>query len=754
MESQVDPEATAAAGPARLPRFSLARLNGDASGALAATLVSIPQAMSLGILAFAALGPAYASVGVVAALMASVVGNVVAAATFSLRCQIVGARASVTAIVAALVGVLAAHPALQAGGATDVDRVLAYVFVAVAISGVLQVIFGFAGLGRAIKFAPYPVVAGFMNGIAIIILLSQVRPVLGLEGQRPLAGTLAELGNAHVGSIVTALVATVAVVLARRHVKRVPPLLAGLVAGIAAHYAIAVVAPGSVGAVVGALPASIPTPREVEPMALALLRDDAGVLLELVLPAALLMAVVSCVDGLLAAVVCDSVTRGRHDSNRLLVGQGLGNVLGALFGATPAVGNSHAPVANYLAGGRTPLATLLHALFVLAAMFGLAPLVAAVPVAALAGLMLYIAFTLMDSWTRGLVLRLRGGEGERAEIALNVAIVVMVAAAQIALNVMVAIAVGVAAAVALLLVKISGSPIRRRLDASVRASLKVRSPEARAALRPMAARIQVLELEGELFFGTADRLQAEVDALPGETRIVILDFRHVHQVDATGARVLEVIAQRAARHQVRLVLSHVRVADRRGRYLKALGLDRSIEVSRWFADLDRALEWAEDQMLQRARFEEAPGEMPIGQMSLFSGLDEAALAKVERVLERTELGGGDVVFLEGAEGDHLYLIAQGTVSIKIRLDHAGHARRLATFTAGVMFGEMALLEGQKRSADAFAKGERVVLYSLSARALQALADEDPQLGLRIQRNISRELAARLRLTSGALRALE
>lgn len=748
-------EAGAGGGFARRPRFTLARMNGDVSGALAATLVAIPQAMSLGILAFAALGPEYASAGVVAALLASIVGNFAAAATYAMRCQIVGARASVAAIVAGLVGTLAAHPALQSGGAPNVAQVLAFVFLAVALSGVIQVMFGFAGLGRAIKYAPYPVIAGFMNGVAIIILLSQLRPALGLEGQAPLAATLHQLGELRWGSVLTAVVAGLSVVIARRHLKGIPPLLAGLLAGIATHYLVAQLAPASVGSVVGAFPTAIPAAAQVEPMVMALLRPDAGALiLELVLPAALLIAVVGAMDGLLAAVVADSVTRGRHDSNRLLVGQGLANVLGSLFGATPAVTNSHAPVASYLAGGRTPLGTLLHALFVLAAMFGLAPLVAAVPVAALAGLMVYIAFTLMDSWTRGMVLRVRGGEAERAEIATNIGIVVVVAAALIALNVMIAIIVGVIAAVAMLLIKISGSPVRRHLDGSMRASLKVRSPEAREALRPNARRIRILELEGELFFGTADRLQSQMDELPEESRIAILDFRRVNQIDATGARILEVIAQRAARRDVRVVLSHVREDEPRGRYLKALGLDRAVPPQRWFPDLDRALEWAEDQMLARARFDAGREEIPPSSMSLFDGLSTDQMARVAAVLERTELHGGDVVFLEGDEGDQLYLIAQGAVSIKIRLDNDKHARRLATFTTGVMFGEMALLESQRRSADAFAKGDRVVLYALSAASLRGLTEEDPFLGLAIQRNISRELAARLRATSGALRALE
>ena len=102
----------------------------------------------------------------------------------------------------------------------------------------------------------------------------------------------------------------------------------------------------------------------------------------------------------------------------------------------------------------------------------------------------------------------------------------------------------------------------------------------------------------------------------------------------------------------------------------------------------------------------------------------------------------------------LYLISRGAVSIKVRLPGEERALRVATYAPGVMFGEMALIEGKRRSADAFAKGERVVLYSLDRAALDALAASHPALGSLIHRNLSRELAARLRSTSEQLRALE
>jgi SulP family sulfate permease len=730
----------------------------EASGAFAATLVALPQALSLGVLAFAALGPAYAGAGVVAALLASVVGNLVASSTYAVKCQIVGARSATTALVASLVAALAADPSLQGTGGPYVPAILALVFAGIAISGVLQVAFGFWGFGRAIKYIPYPVVAGFMNGIAIVILASQLRAILGLEGHQALAVTLGELGSARWGSVATTAVVVAVIFLAPRYARRVPPLVAGLLAGVAAHYLIAAASPSSVGGVVGVLPSVLPTPDEARSLLEAFGRiadAHSAAALGLVLPAAVLLAIVGALDGLLAAVISDGVTRGRHDSNRVLVGQGLGNIVGGLLGAMPSQLNAHTPVASFHAGGRTRWATLLHALFMLAIVVALAPAVSGIPNAALAGIMVYIAYSLVDRWSGDLVRRLRVARDDRKEMVVNIAIVAFVAFAQVVLNVMVALAIGVVACVALLLVKLSGNPVRRELDGSVRSSHKVRSPEARVALRAVATQVRILELQGELFFGTADNLQWQVEHLPDEVRYVILDFRRVHQVDASGARVLQIIGQRAQRRGVRVGLSDVRRDERRGRYFHALGLEAAIPPERWFADLDRALEWAEDELLGRSRFNEgAEGEVPLDRMALFEGLSMQEVQRLSHAFERCELANGDPVFLEGQHGDRLYLLARGSVSIKVRIGDDVRARRLATFTPGVIFGEMALLEGKDRSADAFAKGDRVVLYSLSAAKFEQVVREDPLLGSRILRNLSRELAARLRATTEAMRALE
>jgi SulP family sulfate permease len=732
----------------------LRTLPGDVAGGFTATLLAIPHAMGLGLLAFAALGPAWAPVGVVAGLLSVVIGSLVSAAIPAGTCMMLGTRTSVTMVFAGIVATLAAHPLLQTAQGPDVPRVLTLAFIAVFLSGVFQMGFGVMRLGRAIKFVPYPVIAGFMNGIAILMILSQVGPALGVDaGVRP-AAILDDSGMIRPASLLVTLSVIAAIVLAPRITRRVPVLLCGLVFGVLLHYLIALAAPDAVGPLVGELPATEFAPRELVSMMHLSWREDFPGWLAFLLPSALLLAAVGALDGLLAAVVVDPVTRSRHDSDRLLKAQGAATALAAAFGAVPPAASTHTRAAGYISGGRTPRCAMFHALFMLLSLFALSALIARVPVAALAGVIVYTAFTLVDRWSRDLVRRL-GAEGtDRREILLNLGVVLAVTLSMLVLNLMAAFAAGIAAAVFLLLVKLSGSPVRRMLDGSVRTSLKIRSEEERARLLPVAGRcIRIFELEGAIFFGTADQLQTDIENLPDDVRYVILDFRRVTEIDASGARAIETISHTLARRNMRLLLSHLQADEGHGRYLRALGTAAVIHPGCWFADLDRALEWMEDSLLERDRFEDGP-ELRPDDMALFAGLDAGEMAVLRAALCRHELKHGDAVFSEGDPGDRIYLIARGSVSIKLQLAGENRARRLATFVPGVFFGEMAILEGGKRSADAFAKGEQVVLYALAAQDLARIVRDHPPLGARLYRNLGVELAARLRVTSGALRALE
>jgi sulfate permease, SulP family len=319
-------------------------------------------------------------------------------------------------------------------------------------------------------------------------------------------------------------------------------------------------------------------------------------------------------------------------------------------------------------------------------------------------------------------------------------------------NLTAAVAIGFLATMFLFIGKISRSIIRRTYDGEARHSLRVWDQESVACLHEHRRDIRVIELEGAVFFGTADLLAREAEELSKNAHYVLLDFKHVNEIDSTGALILLQLAAVLKRQHKILVLSHLTPAESTWHFLADMGINKVLTEDLWFSDMDAALEWIECRILETAiPLRQTAQEHPLASVSLAAGLDHAGLMVLARCLTRLTFAKGVALFHEGDAGDCLYLLTQGVVSIKLRLKNTDRARRLGTYGPGVMFGEMALLEGKPRSADAVTEEDSVV-YSLSRESLQRLQEHHPVVAATVLLNISRELANRLRVTTTELRA--
>jgi hypothetical protein len=267
----------------------------------------------------------------------------------------------------------------------------------------------------------------------------------------------------------------------------------------------------------------------------------------------------------------------------------------------------------------------------------------------------------------------------------------------------------------------------------------------------------ILELEGSLFFGTADQLALEVEGLPLTTTYVILDCKRVIEFDATGAHILQQISRRLMKTGRRLLLSHITPAGPNGKFLGDMGVNAVIPIELWFRDTDYALEWCENKLVVRAfPDDETMAEMPIARMGLTHNFTPEETSLLSAVLSRLSYAPGQYLFREGDKGDQMFLLAQGAITIKLPLkktDPDAESRRLVTLSPGVMFGEMVLVESRPRSADAVAE-EYSVVYSLARDDLEHLFRSNPKLATKLMRNVSRILADRLRTTTEELRAAE
>ena len=733
-------------------KVDLALARGDLSGGIAAALVALPQALGKGALVFLPLGLEHVHVGIVAGLTAAIAGGLVAALIGRPQYQISGPITSAAVISASLVATLAANPLFSSPAGLKVGTIATLVFLAVLLGGVLQVLFAALKLGRALKFIPQPVLAGFMCGVALQIVVQQVKPLLGLPADSSLSDLFNHADKIHPWAVIVGATTVIAALLSRRLSDRAPAPMVGLAAGAAAYVFLRGYAGvGGMGEVLRALPenALVHSPLP------AMLQLDwsslwFGVAADVAVTA-LLLAIIGSVMTLLSAAMVDATTGSNQDGDRALLTQGISNICSAAMGGLFTGGTTMAVLANYQAGGRTALSGATLAAIFLGLLFAGGALLVFVPMAVLAGIMIGIAICVVDNLARDIFPRKQVRRSIDGLRAANLGIVILVGATTAFVNILAAVVIGVLAATILLVVRMSTSIVYRLSNGVSRSSLKARDVQQAACLRENGGKIGIVELGGYVFFGTVDRMRTEIEAFARGRTIVILDFRRVYEVEASGARVLQVLGKILKEQGVGVALSHVNLDEPLGLYLRESGAERSIAVERWFADLDQALEWAEDMLLESCGKPVKPtDEISLGNAELFADLDACQLETLRGLLQREVLKSGDLVFKEGDAGDKLFVITKGEVSIKLKLPGTTRLQRLATFGPGMVFGEMALIEGKPRSAEAHVM-QGAIVYSLSAANFEMLRKQHPSVAFAIIGSLTRQLAARLRTTSEQLR---
>ena len=359
---------------------SLQSLRGDLPGGLVTAIASLAFALTFGMVALAPLGPERAELGIRAGLIAAIVGNLVASAFTGTALPMSGPRASITLVQGAFVAGLVADPAL------GVNEILTLSGLCVACAGVFQIMFGALRVGTLIKFVPYPVVAGFMCGVAVLIVLAQVPHVLGVAPNVLRTPGLGWVGAVQPWTAVVSLATAGMVFVAAPRSRRLPAALIGLLGGTALYYVLrATVADAALGPTVGTLPTSLPLPTALEGTLSLLGTPAVGKHLVALVTSAAVIAIIGAMDSLLGAAAIDSVTETRHRANRELVAQGLGNVASALFGGVAIALSPAQAIAGWRAGGRTQATSYVSSAALLALMVGGARVLSELPIAVLAG---------------------------------------------------------------------------------------------------------------------------------------------------------------------------------------------------------------------------------------------------------------------------------------------------------------------------------------------------------------------------------
>ena len=722
-------------------------LAGDFWGGLAAMLVALPSAIAFGVTIYASLGGSFAAYGALAGILGATALGLVASLAG-------GTKRLITAPCAPAAAVLSAFAIQQIEMGTPQATVLILLAVLALMAGAMQLAFGFAGLGSLIKYMPYPVVSGYLSGVGLIIIGSQVPKFLGAPSGTSLWQALTLPAQWQWPGIAVGVVTIAVMVLAPRFTKVVPAAILALLAGIATYFGLALGDPAMLQLeknqlVVGALSGGGSFTEGIAARWEGLRGIELGALKNLLVPA-LTLAVLLSIDTLKTCVVLDALTRSRHDSNRELIGQGLGNVTAGLIGGMPGAGTMGATLVNISSGAASRLSGVMEGVLALLTFLLLGKLVAWVPVAALAGILIVIGVRMIDRHSLQF-LKFR-------HTIFDFAVILAVVTVALTVGLIPASGTGIVLAIVLFIrEQIRGSIVRSKVYGNQSFSKQTRLREDMEILAEKGDQAAIFELQGSLFFGTASQLYAILEPEIKARKYILLDMRRVQTIDVTAAHMLEQIRDMMAEKKGFLVFAHLPHNLPSGldmnQYFDQMELAPYKSAARIFDELDAAQEWVENRIIKEAALDRAE-EKPLNlhEVGVFKGRKEATLAALELRFEKRSIKAGEKIFARGDAGDELFLIRKGTVRVILPLDN-GKARHLSSFGRGDFFGEMAFLDGDARSADAIAFTD-AELFVISRKTFDAIAEEHKKVALNLMEGLASVLASRLRYTNVELQALE
>lgn len=759
MESRIltSPASTAPWAFSTVPRAWRLDPRRNVIAGMVAAVVSLPLAMGLGALAFSPFGPDYVTMGVLAGLYGAAFLGLVAVLAGARGVAIYSPRSLVSFMIAAVCTDLLVGARWLPGN--DPAAVASAVFLLLAMSGAFQLAFGLIHLARLVKFIPTPVMAGFQNAAAIIITYSQLHLLLGLTVRPALTEWGSVFSDIKPLTLVVGVLTLALVYKAQALVKRVPPLMTGLLGGSLMYYLLNAAGLSShLGNTVGVIPVSLPDGHQLAGIMALTMRPGFLEALPAMVLAAASIALVASLDVLISAKVVENLSGQRGNSTRELLCIGAANSITPLLGGVAGSISLSATTANYKSGARNSLSLLVHALLFLAMVPLLAPVLGGIPKVVLAALVIHAGLQLIDRWTLQLIRKVLSRSAVNWEsIAIDLLVIAMVTGIAIAGEVVIAVALGIAIGLVVFAFRMSRGVVRSWRFGNELHSRRMRDARDVGLLMANGRKILMIELEGPMFFASMEQLHNRIDAaIAGNVHYVVLDVSRVNEVDSSGARILQQTWQRIRNAGAELLICGQDEHHQTGSMLHDHGVATIVGADHLFPDLDRALEWCENHLLASLKSGiDDTADLAFDQLDITRGLSPGEREELQKVLTRCEFAGGDAVFSEGDAGDALYIIVRGSASVRLQRDATSSARggdrRLVTFSAGTIFGEMALLDREPRSATVTAD-ELLVCYVLERGRFEQLSETRPRIGMTVLGNLGRELSLRMRRANRTLGA--
>ena len=515
--------------------ISTNNLKGDIFGGITAGIVALPLALAFGIQAFGGVNdPNASAVGALAGLVGATMLGFFASLFGGTHSQISGPTGPMTVITASLIsGIWVSQ---QASG-IPFDQAIGTILLSMSFAGIFcglfQILFGILKIGKYIRYIPYPVLSGFMSGIGIIIILQQIYPLIGLKSPVLVVDMITEFpervaDGISLSALLLGLGAIAIIYLFPLVTKKIPATLVALIVMTIVSLFINDF-PSTL--TIGEIPAGFPLPFFLKDGIDMSVVDWGMVLKSSVIPG-LTLAGLGSIDTLLTSVVADNITKTKHNSNQELIGQGVGNMIAAMFCGIGGAGATMRTVVNVKSGGRSQISGMVHSLFLLAILLGLGSIVKFVPLSVLAGILITVGAGIIDFKGSKDLLRIPKSDSF---------VLVVVLLTTVFVDLLTAVGIGMVIACFLFMKRTSDFVEQAYTSEELPTSFNPSSPWSDEESFPEEVRhkVYIQRLDGPIFFGSITRFNEVMHTVPEDVETVIIRMKRVTFMDQSGLYAME-----------------------------------------------------------------------------------------------------------------------------------------------------------------------------------------------------------------------
>ncbi|MCX6052979.1 MAG: SulP family inorganic anion transporter [Campylobacterales bacterium] len=726
--------------------IKIKNLSGDFWGGTAAMLVALPSAIAYGVSIYAPIGGHYSAYGAIAGILGvATIGIVVA--------LMGGTSKLISAPSAPAAAVLSAFALEYMSRGINADSIFILLMVVALLAGIFQILFGVIGLGRLIKYMPFPVVSGYLSGVGLYIVASQMPKFLGVPNGLHFFQSVQNPLLWQWQSISIGLVTMIAMLFADKIFRLVPAVISALSIGVGTYFLLTLIDPTLLEAnnrfIIGALGGS----EGVDFTQLFMRRFEGvsnlpwEIFATLFFPALTLAALLS-IDTLKTCVILDSITHSFHNPNKELIAQGSSNIASAIIGGMPGSGTMGATMVNLSSGASTNVSSLIEGVMAIIAFLVLGNFIAWIPVSALAGILIIIGLRMIDKHSIELL--------RSSKTALDFFIIVAVAITALSISLISAAGVGLFLAIVLYMAQqIRTSVIYNHTDGLDVYSKIARSKEELALLHDKESCFSVYELHGSLFFGTANQLYSILQEDLANKKYIIMDLKRVQTVDLTAAHILlqiKDILHEKGGYLVLCRLPHkLPTGDDLENYFNHVGLLKHLSPIKAFDDLDDAIEWTENIIIKDGLIKKEDEQLlNLEEFDIFKGRNQDTLEEIQNLVESRFVKKGETIYHEGDSTGEIFLIRRG--SVRIMLPFANRKSvHLTTVGQNNFFGEFSFLHGSPHYTNAIA-GTDTDLYMITSEAFEKFSSLHKKASFHFMQSLAKVLAERLKLARTELGA--